>query len=213
MNGLQSSMQGRRFQWLDPKPLPEKYRTLVRDQGAIGWYQAFRARMSSEWARLEEEYTLIQTIQRTKMSLTNHEADTLSRAQGKHCTGGIQWLSEIIAEIWRQWDAIWSIRNRLLHRIDRTSWAQSCQREKDQHGSHSNNRQQFKPQVEELLYDTIADHITYHSWDAIHKWLAVHKSTFIQSIQTFKQEMGNLRSSLVNTLVFLNGTATSRWLR
>ena len=87
-----------------------QYHRLINQQNAIGWRQIFHGRFSNEWARLQDDYRFI-NLQRQEHSASHH--GTIKRT-------GDQWCQDITTVLWTQWQALWQLRNEVVHGRDET---------------------------------------------------------------------------------------------
>ena len=186
-------------QWLNgqdtmsPKDFPPKYNQLVLQQNDIGWRQFFNGRMSTEWARIQDNYIYIASLRRSDE--LRHTPMRQQRQQPRF-RNGTHWTGEYITVLWQQWYKVWFQRNATIHGHDRASRALQQQRA-DAHRLQSiyQNRHLMEPSVQDLLFDTIEEHQQHRSHNTIHNWLSIHETTFIQSVkQVSKQAIQGVQS-------------------
>jgi len=180
--GTQWWLQGNN-EGYDVTAVPVKYQRLVVEQNAIGWRQVFSGRMSGEWARLQSDYTFVQT-QRSRDMGHPRSQKYYADAGGTFQHNGTRWTSEIINEIWAQWRIVWTIRNETVHGHDSRTRNEKLRRRNELRlQTIYNGRANMEPSVQDLLFNNIDEHTATCSATAIHNWLAVNETTFIQSVK------------------------------
>jgi hypothetical protein len=148
---------------------PEYLQTLIDQQTSIGWRQIINGRLSSEWAKIQEEYYARQEEQNRQRKMT-----------------GKQWLSNIIGEIWEAWFRIWETRNQDIHGFDASTRTAAIKRQvesslRDIYAV----RHQLEPSVRELLEDEVEVHRNKPLW-VNQNWLRVHGPLVSNSLRKFK---------------------------
>lgn len=164
-DGLTAWFQGND---IDPAVYPAKFAKLIRQQSAIGWRQLFNGRMSSEWARIQDDY-----LHRQKL-------------QSKTSTG-LLWTTRIITILWKQFDAVWEMRNLVIHGHDQSTQA-NIKRAKAQNRVRRIylQRQNMLPRDRDFLFDTVDEHITMPT-TALLNWLSTYQPLFKDSIKRAKK--------------------------
>jgi hypothetical protein len=186
--GFRNWTQNAPFYWDNTRPLPPKYWTLIQQQQEIGWRQLLSGRMTKEWSRLQADYDHIQKLRRLDGVHALPGCGGAAASSIMLPRTGTQWTSVIITEIWRLWEEAWTQRNASVHGLDRESRAYHL-REKDTLRLRTiyQHRTDYEPSVQELLYDTVEEHLHTSTSNAIHNWLQVHETTFIQSLKKVKK--------------------------
>jgi hypothetical protein len=153
---------------METQPYPARYHRLIHQQNKIGWRQLFNGRMSVEWATLQQD----------------HLATT--GLLGKTRSGHL-WTTAIITVIWAEWRKMWKMRNGIIHGHDTESRAkiQRLEAERNLHSVYT-NRNNMLPSTREVLFDTMAEHLT-HSTRSITNWYTTYAPTIKASIRTAKQ--------------------------
>ena len=155
MEGVHKWLQG--AETLQVDQYPQKFRTLITQQNAIGWRQLFNGRLSREWARHQNEYLYLQRLKR------QDEAGNSPYAlrSGSDRRDGNSWTVAIIGALWEQWFLVWSIRNEAVHGHDQTTRAQQRQtRNRIRLQDIYNRSQEMEPRIrDELLFETADEHL------------------------------------------------------
>ena len=161
---------------LDENEYPATYRTLSLQQNAIGWRQLFNGRMSSQWARLQEDY----------LRQTNKLSKTRS---------GKLWTTAIITGIWQQWDILWKLRNGVIFGNDEES-RHKAQRELAETKIRRvyELRPHMLPRDRDYLFDTVAEHLRLSTTSLVN-WYQTYQPLFTHSVQQAKSRaIHNMRS-------------------
>ena len=170
-----------------------KYHRLVAQQNSIGWRQLFNGRMSTEWARLQDDYYFI-SKQRTEATATSTHTKDISAS--RYTRSGTNWTGEIIVTLWDQWLKIWTIRNKAIHGHDRET-REKHQIEVDIQRLQTiyKQRRQLEPSVQELLFDTLEEHQRTRGPQAIRNWLSITEPVVMQSLKNVaKRALQGVRS-------------------
>lgn len=177
-----------------PKDYSPKYQRLITQQNDIGWRQLFNGRMSTEWARLQDDYTYLKELRRSEENRGPRTKNTISNAS--RTRNGTQWTAEIIIVLWEQWYKVWVQRNAVIHGHDQATRARQQQKLDNQRlESIYQSKHLMEPSVQDLLFDTIDEHRQQRSHSTIHNWLSIHETTFIQSVKNVsKRAIQGVRS-------------------
>jgi hypothetical protein len=158
------------FNHLPPPASPHpKYDTLIDNQSAIGWSQLFNGRMSTEWSALQDDYLSANKIVDQALS-------------------GKQWVSGIVATVWKLWIEVWEDRNGEVHGRDATTREIA---KKEQAMREVRAIYRYKELVcaeDRSLFRNNADiHLAEFSHSsAIINWVAIHKPLVIASMAQAK---------------------------
>jgi hypothetical protein len=152
---------------LDPSKYPRIFHRLIREQTAIGWRQIFQGRMTSEWARLQDNHL------RDIKALSNFKSGTL-------------WTTTIITTTWKSFFTMWEARNAVVHGAD-TSTRQQARRD---HAAislrHLHTKQDDVLATDRKLFISdcpkALDHwVNTHTATYIENWLKIWKPVIIDS--------------------------------
>ena len=90
--------------------------------------------------------------------------------QKRTFTGG-QWLVSVIMYVWEKWYTLWKHRNQEVHGQDTQSKAEALQRDLQRKFSISiyQQRAEYEPRLQELLYDNDDAHRRNHTPAVIQK--------------------------------------------
>jgi hypothetical protein len=78
---------------------------------------------------------------------------------------GQRWQTAIIGALWEQWYLVWAIRNTDLHGATETEKTRAIATEVRRDLSDLyDQRHQMEPNVQELLFDTLEDHLEQPTW-------------------------------------------------
>ena len=176
IEGLHSWLEGAAF--LPEARYHRKFRKLIREQNEIGWRQLFNGRMTSEWARHQDDYTHVQRLKARDEDV----AKLVGSPSGRR--NGTAWTSAIISELWEQWFKVWTIRNEAVHGHDQTTRNEQIElRTRQALQDIYEKRDEMEPSVrDELLYSRVEEHLE-HSHSSIRKWIEVYESTINLSIK------------------------------
>ena len=128
--GMALVLVGGTLQWLNGQDVishadfPSRYHRLISQQNAIGWRQLFNGRPCTEWARLQDDYVYIESVQRSD---AGRQMIGKQRQQTSRVRNGTQWSGEIITVLWAQWYKVWVQRNAVIHGHDQVSRARQQQ--------------------------------------------------------------------------------------
>ena len=149
---------------LDENKYPDTYRTLILQQNAIGWRQLFNGRMSSQWARLQDDHL------------------RLPRKTSKTRSGKL-WTTAIITGIWLQWDILWKLRNGVIFGHDEESRRKA---ERDLAETKIRRVYEQRPHMlhsdRECLFDTVEEHLRFSTTSLVN-WYQTYQPLFIHSVQ------------------------------
>lgn len=154
--------------YLSPAVYPSKYGKLIRHQNRLGWRQLFNGRMSTEWARLQDDYLYNQK----RLSKTS---------------SGVLWTTRVITVIWAQFAIVWESRNSVVHGHDASSRSK-IRRDMAQNQVKRiyRQRQNLLPRDRDFLFDDIADHLK-NTTTSLLNWVATYKPLFKDSIKRAKK--------------------------
>jgi hypothetical protein len=152
----------------DYDKFPSTYSTLIYQQSRIGWRQVFNGRISTEWARLQDEYLLSEGLHNNKNS-------------------GSLWAATILTSIWDEWHLVWTVRNGVIHGHDQAS-RQRTQRSEAETEIRAiyDARDLLLPADRDHLYDDVQTHLE-HSTTSLQNWLNTYRGMFTVSIETAKR--------------------------
>jgi hypothetical protein len=127
----------------DFSPIPPIYSTLILQQTRIGWRQLFNGRISTEWARLQDEYLPDQGLHTKKKT-------------------GLLWATQLLTSIWEGWNLVWTIRNEVIHGHDQAS-RHRIQRQEVEHEIKAiyDEREHLLPADQDHLFDDVETHLTH----------------------------------------------------
>jgi hypothetical protein len=182
VEGTSQWFQGRKL--IPSKKFAPKYHRLLAQQNGIGWRQIFNGRMTTEWARLQDDYYYNARQRKHEEAAGNQ---VLVPGASRHARSGTSWTSEIIVSLWDQWYKVWTLRNANIHGHDKATRAKH-QIEVDQRRLQTiyQNRQHLEPSIQDLLFATAEDHQRECSPLAIRNWLSINETIILQSIKNAK---------------------------
>jgi len=147
----------------------KQYRKLIRQQNELGWRQLFNGRMSTEWARIQEDF-LYSTGQ-----------------LGKTRSGSL-WTTVIISTIWTEWTSLWKSRNEDVHGRDQST-RERVRRDRivTKIRALYDLREMMQPNDRHILFDDIEDHLT-HPTSNLCDWYAIQQPTVAHSVKEAKRK-------------------------
>jgi hypothetical protein len=155
----------------DPTTVSRNLHTLITEQAAIGWRQIFNGRFSSEWSRLQDQYSASMDTERRTKSMT-----------------GDRWQAAIIGDIWDKWLKLWEMRNKDLHGASVLSRNTALRLEAEQTlDDIYSMREHLEPQLQNLLRKSVVDH-RGESIRANQNWIAVHGKLFREGLKRARDQ-------------------------
>ena len=204
MNSITLWFQGQDS--INPITLHPKYHRLVAQQNSIGWRQLFNGRLSTEWARLQEDHY---HVSKQKMDTTATGTSFHNSRASRYARNGTSWTSAIIVELWEQWYKVWILRNTDIHGHDQeTRLKHQIEVDRQRLQTIYQNRQKLEPSIQDLLFSTVEEHQRKCSPQAIQNWLSINEAVFMQSIKNVtRRAIQGVRSirTYFNNIQDING--------
>jgi hypothetical protein len=156
---------------LDPEPYHQDMRQLISQQNKIGWKQLFLGRFSWKWSDMQDDFYA-----------ARREPGKMKRLTGQ------RWQTTMIGVLWDQWYLVWTLRNGDLHGATETAKTRAIANEVRRDLSDLyDQRNQMEPNVQELLYDTLEEHLEQPTW-VTKNWLAMNSTTMRASIKRARKK-------------------------
>ena len=169
---LQGLKAWRNINTLPVSHLPRELREVLQEQDNIGWRQIFNGRISSKWARIQEQFE-------TTHNLPNQ-----------------RWGSKIMEVIWQQWDVLWKERNDIQHGTDPASRRLIRTQQALTELRHIYNRKHlYVPSDRNLLFETYEEHAAKPLY-VVESWLAFYCGVFKSSMKEAERESTTHTKSL-----------------
>jgi hypothetical protein len=158
--------------WINEIPFdkleyPVLYHRLIDEQSSLGWRQLFQGRMTSEWARLQDQH-----LKQLKVTA--------------NCHTGTLWTTNIITTIWKEFFTMWNARNTAIHGNDSDTRQQSRIRLATVHLRHLHSKRNDVLATDRDLFigETDADIDRWaqtRSATHIENWLRIWKPVILDS--------------------------------
>ena len=151
---------------LDASKYHHDMQHLIHHQNLIGWQQLFLGRFSWKWSDLQDDFYAVR-----------REPSKMKRLSGQ------RWQTAIIGAIWEQWYLVWAIRNEDLHGATESAKSRAIAAEVRRDLSDLyDRRNQMEPNVQELLFDTLEEHLEQPTW-VTKNWLSMNSTSMRASIK------------------------------
>jgi hypothetical protein len=164
LNGIDAWIHETPF---DKQTYPAIYHRLIEEQSSLGWRQIFQGRLTSEWARLQDQHL-------RQINVT------------ANCHTGLLWTTNIITTVWKEFFTMWTARNTAIHGNDSASRQKSRIRLATVHLRHLHKKRNDVLATDRDLFigetDAEIDQWTQtRSATHIENWLRIWKPVIIDS--------------------------------
>ena len=163
VSGLQKFHNG--LPGVDTSQYPDRYKSLIRQQNALGWDQLYRGRWSKEWSHLHSLYA------RSQAQWTTKQGD------------GDLWVVTHGKKLLEQWLLLWSQRNSERHGADMES------RQQARHAILLTEleklytlRKDVTPNDRSVFYTSATQHVRARpDPNVLENWILTHRSAIMAS--------------------------------
>jgi hypothetical protein len=155
---------------LDHNRYPRTFHKLILDQTAMGWWQIFQGRMCREWARLQNQHL--------------HQQNAANNS-----TSGLLWTTSIITTVWKEYFAMWEVRNDAVHGSDSETRQIARRRKLKVELHHLHNKRNLVLHTDRDLFlaanpEDLDTHIERTNVNHLENWLRMWKPVILESAKT-----------------------------